>query len=176
MPIALGIDTGGTYTDAVLVDYDTSEVLASAKALTTRQDLSIGIREAVDRVLADREQHLDLVSLSTTLATNAIVEGQGAPVGALLLGYAGRLPPGTVLENELNTEHIALIAGGHTTSGEPWQALDLAAADESILAMAPRVAGFAISGYFGTRNPEHEILVRQRVRELTDLPVTCDTS
>jgi len=41
MTVALGIDTGGTYTDAVLVDYDTGEVLAAAKSLTTRHDLSI---------------------------------------------------------------------------------------------------------------------------------------
>ncbi|MBM3190693.1 MAG: hypothetical protein FJZ90_18490, partial [Chloroflexi bacterium] len=51
MSIALGIDTGGTYTDAVLVEYETTRVLASAKALTTKHDLAVGIREAVDRVM-----------------------------------------------------------------------------------------------------------------------------
>jgi len=43
MNIALGIDTGGTYTDAVLVDQESGNVLAATKALTTHRDLSIGI-------------------------------------------------------------------------------------------------------------------------------------
>ena len=51
MAILLGVDTGGTYTDAVLVR-DEREVIASAKALTTRQDLSIGIGDAIEAVLA----------------------------------------------------------------------------------------------------------------------------
>ncbi|MCX6031120.1 MAG: hydantoinase/oxoprolinase family protein [Chloroflexi bacterium] len=50
MNLALGIDTGGTYTDAVLVDHDTGQVLAGAKALTTRRDLAVGIRAAIAAV------------------------------------------------------------------------------------------------------------------------------
>ena len=41
MNIALGIDTGGTYTDAALIDQESGEVLAGAKSLTTRHDLSL---------------------------------------------------------------------------------------------------------------------------------------
>ena len=47
MQLALGIDTGGTYTDAVLVNHETGAVLAGAKALTTRHDLSVGIGGAI---------------------------------------------------------------------------------------------------------------------------------
>jgi N-methylhydantoinase A/oxoprolinase/acetone carboxylase beta subunit len=51
-PLFLGIDTGGTYTDAVL--YSESEgILASAKALTTRHDLAVGVAGAVETVLSD---------------------------------------------------------------------------------------------------------------------------
>ncbi len=50
MNLALGIDTGGTYTDAVLVDHDTGQVLVGAKALTTRRDLAVGIRAAIAAV------------------------------------------------------------------------------------------------------------------------------
>ena len=46
MALALGVDTGGTYTDAVLIR-DEREVVASAKALTTRHDLAVGIGAAV---------------------------------------------------------------------------------------------------------------------------------
>jgi N-methylhydantoinase A/oxoprolinase/acetone carboxylase beta subunit len=86
MTIALGIDTGGAYTDAVLVDHNSGQVLAGAKALTTRRDLSIGIGQAVAAVFAENGQAVppaavDLVALSTTLATNAIIEDQGSLAG-----------------------------------------------------------------------------------------------
>jgi N-methylhydantoinase A/oxoprolinase/acetone carboxylase beta subunit len=89
---ALGIDTGGTYTDAVLVDHTNDYVLAKAKALTSYHDLSIGIGQAVAEVLEHTAASvspadIDLVSLSTTLATNAIVEGRGCSVCLLLIGY-----------------------------------------------------------------------------------------
>ena len=80
MPIALGIDTGGTYTDAVLVDAD-DRVVASAKRLTTRHDLTLGIDEALGALPDGALAEVGLVALSTTLSTNAVVEGRGAPVG-----------------------------------------------------------------------------------------------
>ena len=81
MAILLGIDTGGTYTDAVLLD-DERGILATAKALTTKHELSVGIREALEAVLPTPPVEIGMVSLSTTLATNAVVEGQGSPVCA----------------------------------------------------------------------------------------------
>ena len=51
--VFIGIDTGGTYTDAVVYDDDRGEVLAKAKSPTTHDDLAIGIEGALDRVLAD---------------------------------------------------------------------------------------------------------------------------
>ena len=50
MAFFLGVDTGGTYTDAVILR-DETEVIASAKALTTRHDLSFGISEAIRNVI-----------------------------------------------------------------------------------------------------------------------------
>ncbi|MCE5295736.1 MAG: hydantoinase/oxoprolinase family protein, partial [Euryarchaeota archaeon] len=86
----LGIDTGGTYTDAVIVDLRTKKVLAKAKARTTHHDLSIGLGEAVDGVLkvfgAGRLEP-SLVGVSTTLATNSILEGKGGQVGLIGLGW-----------------------------------------------------------------------------------------
>lgn len=92
MAILLGVDTGGTYTDAVLMR-DEDMVIASAKALTTRQDLAIGVREAVKAVLAESfvsPGDIALASLSTTLATNALVEGQGARVALIYIGFSER--------------------------------------------------------------------------------------
>jgi N-methylhydantoinase A/oxoprolinase/acetone carboxylase beta subunit len=92
MPIALGIDTGGTYTDAVLVNSQTGKIFSTAKSLTTRHDLSIGVEQAIVSVLKNRRntfsiETISMVGLSTTLATNAIAEGHGAPVCLILIGY-----------------------------------------------------------------------------------------
>jgi N-methylhydantoinase A/oxoprolinase/acetone carboxylase beta subunit len=185
MSLALGIDTGGTYTDAVLIEYGDGDdaphhgrVLATAKALTTKHDLAIGIRNAVDEVLTasgnrSTGSQVHLVSISTTLATNAIVEGQGAPVCMLLLGYRDRMPRALEWGRALGTPRYAHIPGGHTTDGQEYEPLDLDAARRAILEHAPHVAAFGISGYFGTRNPAHELAVKTLVRELTTLPVTC---
>ena len=71
MKIGIGIDTGGTYTDAVIYDFDSDRILASAKALTTREDLTVGITNALDGLGTDYLTQAKFVSLSTTLATNA---------------------------------------------------------------------------------------------------------
>lgn len=172
MSILLGIDTGGTYTDAVLLD-DERGVIGAAKAPTTKHDLSVGIQNAVEAVLSDPPPDIRLVSLSTTLATNAIVEGQGSPICLLLIGYDPVLLHGVGFERILAREAIVFIPGGHTVTGEEQAPLDIEAVQQAILAHAPHVAAFAISGYFGVRNPTHELRVRQLVRELTGLPVTC---
>ena len=81
----LGIDTGGTYTDAAIVDLQTIKVLARSKSRTTHHDLSIGLGEAVDRVLdglGDKDFLPSLVGVSTTLATNSVLERKGGRVGS----------------------------------------------------------------------------------------------
>ena len=50
MKIGIGIDTGGTYTDAVVCDLDRHEILGTAKALTTKEDLTVGILGAIDQL------------------------------------------------------------------------------------------------------------------------------
>ena len=82
--LRLGIDTGGTYTDAVLVNSE-DQVVAFGKALTTQYNLAIGIENVLTQLSDTLLNEVGLVSLSTTLATNAVVEGRGAPVGLILL-------------------------------------------------------------------------------------------
>lgn len=172
MAILLGIDTGGTYTDAVLFD-EHQGVMASAKALTTKHDLSSGIHSALDAVLPQPPPEIGLVSLSTTLATNAIVEGQTSPICLLLLGYDPDALKRANLGQALGTDPVVFINGGHTLTGKEQMPLDLEAVRRAILAHAPHVNAFAVSGYFAVRNPAHELAVRSLVRELTGLPVAC---
>jgi N-methylhydantoinase A/oxoprolinase/acetone carboxylase beta subunit len=86
LKIGIGIDTGGTCTDAVAYDFDTETLLAKGKALTTRDDLSIGIGQALDMLPQELIRGAALVSLSTTLATNACLEGKGGRAKLLLFG------------------------------------------------------------------------------------------
>jgi len=86
MRIGIGIDTGGTYTDTVAYDFDTKAVMGSAKALTTKEDLTHGILGALDGLPPDLLTRAELVSLSTTLATNACVEDKGGHARLIFLG------------------------------------------------------------------------------------------
>lgn len=185
MPVALGIDTGGTYTDAILVDHASGAILAGTKDLTTRHDLSIGITGAIKAVFAQAAEKapspsaIDLVGLSTTLATNAIVEGQGTPVCLLLVGYDPRLIQQHGFERDLVTRDVIYVRGGHDGLGDEAEPLDEAAVRAAVIERRDQVEAFAVSAYFSVRNPAHELRVRQIVEELTGtpdslpLPVTC---
>lgn len=178
MTVALGIDTGGTYTDAALVDQATGKVLAVAKALTTRHDLSIGIKQAITVALDTkqkslRQEDINMVAISTTLATNAIAEGYGCHVCLLLIGYDQELMKKHGFQQDLPTDDVVYLRGGHDLQGNEVEPLDDDAAREAILSRRSNVEAFAVSGYFGTRNTTHELRVRALVEELTDIPVTC---
>ena len=84
--LAIGIDTGGTCTDAVVYDLESRRILSSAKAPTTHEQLENGIREALRRLPEDLVRKSAFLSLSTTLATNACVENKGGRVLLIFIG------------------------------------------------------------------------------------------
>lgn len=168
----LGIDTGGTFTDAVLVD-ERREVQAAAKQLTTRYDLTVGIAGAIDNLPAEALSAVSLVSLSTTLTTNSVVEGKGSPVCALLIGYDQRQVQNSGLAELLGPETIVTVAGGHDANGAEAAPLDEEAVRKAILNWRHKVSAFAISATFSVRNPRHEMRVRELVHELSRKPATC---
>jgi N-methylhydantoinase A/oxoprolinase/acetone carboxylase beta subunit len=105
----IGIDTGGTYTDAVLLDKESGKVIATAKKPTTHYQLALGTGEALaelfanaaDAIKAIKETNAEIgtsatltpnqieaVAVSSTLATNSVVENKGARVAIIVIGYA----------------------------------------------------------------------------------------
>ena len=168
----LGIDTGGTYTDAVLFD-ETAGVLASGKSLTTKHDLALGVGRAVDSVLGESAADIELVSLSTTLATNAIVESQGSPVGLILVGQGPEALKRSDLSRALRGDPVVFVTGGHTAAGDEQAPLDEAAVLAGLSEHSSKVAAFAVASLFAVRNAAHEQRVRDIVRDHTGLPVTC---
>ena len=172
MALLLGIDTGGTFTDAVLYCRERG-VRKSAKALTTREDLSRGIGAAARQVLPRERGAVAMVSVSTTLATNAIVEGRGAPVCLLMVGQGAESLERSGLGEALRGDPAAFVAGGHDASGSERAPLDEAAVCAAIERHAPEVAAFAVAAHFAVRNAAHECRVRELLRARSPLPVTC---
>lgn len=114
MNLGLGIDTGGTFTDAVIIEIDSGRILTKAKAATTRQDLRIGIGNSLRALDGSLFPQVKLVSLSTTLATNSIVEGKGARVGLIA---AVPKPESFSSFTNIPAEETVVIAGAHDLSG-----------------------------------------------------------
>ena len=172
MSLRLGIDTGGTFTDAVLVD-DNKQIVSAAKSLTTRFDLSLGIGDVIAKLPAAELGKVSMVSLSTTLTTNSVVEDLGAPVCVLLPGYSAEQVKQSGLLEILPAQLVVTLQGGYDAVGREHKPLDETAAREAIEKLKDQVSAFAISSMFGTRNSSHENRLKRLVTELTRMPVIC---
>ncbi len=174
MALLLGVDTGGTYTDAVLIR-DENDVIASAKSLTTRHDLAVGVGGAVRAVLTEAgvdPADVSMASLSTTLATNALVEGQGGRVALIYIGFRDRDLAAHGLADALKGDPCIVLTGGHNHAGGEAHPLDEAALRAFLKEHKDSVSGFAVASQFATRNPAHELRAAQMVAEITGRPVS----
>jgi len=169
--LVLGIDTGGTYTDGVLLEYHARKVLASHKSLTTKRDLSIGIDRVIDGIDIQDPAAIKMVSVSTTLATNAIAEGKGKRVALFLIGYDPELVASFKLDRQFATPNFYYFNGGHDLHGSEKEPLDLSSIQEKTTVIKNQVDAIAISSYFSPLNPEHETRAYEAVSEICDLPI-----
>lgn len=164
----LGIDTGGTYTDAAIVDMAARKVVAKAKSPTTHYDLTVGLGGAVDGVLSSthvRPEDIAMVGVSTTLATNSILEGKGGRVGLIGIGWR----PDKEWSTGATKEYF--IAGGHDVHGREQAPLDMKEVERAIEALSPCSDSLVVSSLFSVYNSEHEEAVRRTVAKSNDLPV-----
>lgn len=173
----LGLDTGGTFTDAVLLA-DGQRVIASAKALTTPWNLAIGIGNAIRAVLGllpsgTSRANVSLVSMSTTLATNAVVENRFSPVCTLVIGFDEAMVERSGLLRHGGGDIVVRVPGGHIATGEESAPLDEAAVTRAVIEHEARIEAFAVAANFSVRNPAHELRVRKIIRALSPKPVTC---
>ena len=177
MRYILGLDTGGTFTDAAIIDAESGVLMAKAKSPTTRHDLSIGLGHAINQVVnslnEDQRQAISRVSLSTTLATNAVVEGMGGRVGLIMIGFEPSALERNNLGQVINEDPVIFVAGGHKSDAKPQAELDVSALDDFIEKHKDDISAVAIAGHFAVRNPEHELAARDYLRQKTDWPVTC---
>ena len=173
MSFILGVDTGGTYTDAVILE-DEERVIAFSKALTTHSDLSLGIGSAIQKAVKQRNtapEKISLVSLSTTLATNALVEGQGDRVALVMIGFQDSDLEKHSIFDALKGDPFLVIEGGHNYAGFEKSPL----AKNKLSRWVSEIKGvsaYAVCSQFAVRNPEHELEAAEIIRKLTDKPVS----
>jgi len=166
--LGLGIDNGGTFTDAVIVELDTKKIISKAKSPTTYDDLSIGILSAVDAVLSGcsiERSDIKLVGISTTLATNSILQGKGGNVG--LIGMGWKPDP----EWNLGVTKSRFIKGSYDSVGRLMEKIDENELDAAIDEVSADVDAIVVSGMFSVCNGWQEIQVKDAVKKKVKMPV-----
>ncbi len=169
--LVLGIDTGGTFTDGILLYHQSRQVLATHKSLTTKRDFAIGIEQVIDGIDIEDPAAINMVSISTTLATNAIAEGKGKRVALLLIGYDPELIASFKLAGRFATPNYYYFRGGHDLYGREREPLDLPGILEKVIEISAKVDALAVSSYFSPLNPEHENRTYKALAANCDLPI-----
>lgn len=169
--MSIGVDVGGTNTDAVVLDRS-GAVVASTKQPTT-EDVIGGIRSGIADVLGEigeRRHQISRVMLGTTHATNAIVARRGlAKVAMIRLGApaATEWPPLTAWPDDLADNVLAgaaMLGGGHMVNGTPISALDRDGVRRFLDSLEGRFDAIAVCGIFSPSFPEQELEVEALIR------------
>ncbi|MBI4791836.1 MAG: hydantoinase/oxoprolinase family protein [Deltaproteobacteria bacterium] len=162
----IGIDAGGTYTDAVLLEQPANRVLFTAKVPTTHHQLSLGIARCLRQLFADspvQPAEVGVVAVSTTLATNTVVEGKGAAVGLLIAGPAKHF--------RLPVVSTSFLRGGHNHLGEEEEKLDMEGLVDAVLRCKTHVDAYAVCAAMSIVNPAHEQIMAEAIRMIDPKPV-----
>ncbi|MDY0227047.1 MAG: hydantoinase/oxoprolinase family protein [Desulfomicrobium apsheronum] len=164
----IGIDTGGTYTDAVVLDRSSGRVLAGVKTPTTPHDPALAIGRSLEKVLlasGANPETIELVTVSTTLATNALVEDKGAEVGLFVIGHDKRL--------HIPAADMRFIPGGHKARGVEAEPLGMDYLIQGIAAMKGRVDAYAVCAMLAFEDPTHELVAAKAIELMDQRPVFC---
>jgi N-methylhydantoinase A/oxoprolinase/acetone carboxylase beta subunit len=181
MSLRLGIDVGGTNTDAVVLD-ERSRLLASFKSPTT-PDVTTGIGNALGGLVATHpELNLRAIKhamLGTTHCTNAILERRNLNrVGTIRVGAPATLaiPPFVGWPPDLRDAiggHYAIVEGGHEYDGREIRPLDVRAIEKAARSFKGQVDSLAVVSVFSAVDPSHEQRAAAVLRDvLGDLPLT----
>jgi N-methylhydantoinase A/oxoprolinase/acetone carboxylase beta subunit len=163
--IGLGLNTGGTYTDAVVIDMVSGEVLGESKCLTTHEDLSKGIDGAISALDADVMKDVRMVALSSTLATNYVVEGKGRRVALIAVG--------SKFDGSIHVDRYLCVKGGHDIHGKESERLDENSIVQFLNEIKGTVEAVAVTSFLSVYNPEHEDRVKRLAKDILDVPVIC---
>ena len=156
----LGLDVGGTFTDAVIIDGH--RVVSTAKRRTTKDNLMQGIGEALDAVLDSCDtSNIEQVTLSTTVVTNTIVEKKEQVVDLYVVTGPGRnvddIFPVSPIYLQGYTDHRGIVVERTSTDGVRGVARMVQERSGTDLA--------AVSAKFGVRNPQEELSITGTLQE-----------
>lgn len=156
----LGLDVGGTFTDAVIIEGH--RVVSSAKRRTTKDNLMQGIGEALDAVLASCDtSNIEQVTLSTTVVTNTIVEEKEQVVDLYVVTGPGRnvddIFPVSPIYLQGYTDHRGIVV--ERTSTDRVRDIARMVQERSGTDLA------AVSAKFGVRNPQEELSITEALKE-----------
>jgi len=168
----LGIDVGGTNTDAVLID-EKLQVIAECKYPTSK-DIYDGILGAVRTVLEQSDidrKEINQAMLGTTQCTNAIVERKHlAPIGILRIGAPATLGIQPMVDWDEDIQKVAvaaeIIQGGFEYDGKELAVFDEAAACKFFENLKGKVKSIAISCAFSTVRNDHEVLAAKLCKKV----------
>jgi N-methylhydantoinase A/oxoprolinase/acetone carboxylase beta subunit len=164
----IGIDTGGTYTDAVLLEIQSGRIAAKTKVPTTHFDLARGTGEALTKLLATSgaaPTDIRSVSISSTLATNSVVENKGARVAVIVIGY--------VRHFKLPVKAVVFVKGGHTIDGKEEEPLDIDYLVNLVQGLKNEVDAYGVCAAMSMKNPTHELVTEKAIAMLDPKPVFC---
>ncbi len=164
----IGIDTGGTFTDAVIINNTDGKIIDIAKSPTTHHNLAEGTGNAIKLLLAKGDilpEAIEAVAVSSTLATNSVVENKGARVGLFVIGY--------VKHFNLPVQSVDYIKGGHTVKGEEEEPLDLEHLLGLVTGLKDEVDAYGICGSMSMKNPTHELVAEKAISLVDPKPVFC---
>ncbi|WP_136796138.1 hydantoinase/oxoprolinase family protein [Desulfosediminicola ganghwensis] len=164
----IGIDTGGTFTDGVLLEKETGKIIASAKQPTTHQQLALGTGETLGALLRQSNilpDQVESLVVSSTLATNSVVENKGARVALLVIGY--------VKHFKLPVKAVIYIKGGHTITGAEEEPLDLEYLLEIVQGLRNEVDAYGVCSAMSIKNPTHELVAEKAISMIDPKPVFC---
>ncbi len=167
----IGINTGGTYTDGVLLDYVSRKVVSAAKTVTTREDLKIGVIKVLKKLNIKDNFNIKLVGISSTLATNTVAENKARKVGLILIGYDKELIERYDLASKIPAETIGYFKGGHNAQGAKLESLDRKGIKKWVIENQDNIDAIAVSGYFSPLNSEHEEAAFKIIKENSSLPI-----
>lgn len=176
--VGLGIDTGGTCTDAVIYDSVKGEVLSTGKTLTTRHCLEEGIEAAIRMLDQKQLKEVAFVSLSTTLATNACVENRGGRVKLLFIGANRKVLNQVYKEYGFESLDDVLVIDGYPEGGyvDPvppdWDALEQMM-EEGVFEGAEAIG---IVQMYPQRGNAFEEEAKRRLSGRYSVPVVCGSA
>ena len=169
--VRIGIDVGGTFTDAVVIDANTYEVLAKRKIPTTHTEgVACGVVKLISTLMEENNLSADDVAFiahGTTQATNALLEGDVARVG--ILGMATGMDARGA-RNETNVGDIELAPGKYLKSYHTFldsKTLTEQSADQALASLKEQGAQVIVaSEAFSVDNPENEMMVCRQAEEM----------